>query len=155
MNERVSRALRHDPRAWFGVAVVVLIVTLAALAPLVSHGDPLAIDLVNQLQGPSRQHWLGTDIQGRDVWARLVYGSRVSRAPSALEACTYSSCRTTSTWPRTSRAIAAQPTTPMVKNTTMSDGCSAAAMAMSSSSVGNASVTSARRITTSSTQPPL
>jgi len=51
---------------------------LAVLAPLVSHGDPLAIDLVNQLQGPSRQHWLGTDIQGRDVWARLVYGSRVS-----------------------------------------------------------------------------
>ena len=78
MNERVSRALRRDPRAWFGVAVVVSIVLLAVLAPLVSHGDPLAIDLVNQLQGPSRQHWLGTDIQGRDVWARLVYGSRVS-----------------------------------------------------------------------------
>jgi len=78
MNERVSGALRRDPRAWFGVAVVVLIVLLAVLAPLVSHGDPLAIDLVNQLQGPSRQHWLGTDIQGRDVWARLVYGSRVS-----------------------------------------------------------------------------
>jgi ABC-type dipeptide/oligopeptide/nickel transport system permease subunit len=78
MNERVKRALRRDPRAWFGVAVVVLIVLLAVLAPLVSHGDPLAIDLVNQLQGPSRQHWLGTDIQGRDVWARLVYGSRVS-----------------------------------------------------------------------------
>jgi len=78
MNERVKRALRRDPRAWFGVAVVVLIVLLAVLAPLVSHGDPLAIDLVNQLQGPSRQHWLGTDIQGRDVWARLVYGSRIS-----------------------------------------------------------------------------
>jgi peptide/nickel transport system permease protein len=78
MNERVKRALRRDPRAWFGIAVVVLIVLLAVLAPFVSHGDPLAIDLVNQLQGPSRQHWLGTDIQGRDVWARLVYGSRVS-----------------------------------------------------------------------------
>jgi ABC-type dipeptide/oligopeptide/nickel transport system permease subunit len=78
MNERVKRALRRDPRAWFGVAVVVVIVLLAVLAPLVSHGDPLAIDLVNQLQGPSRQHWLGTDIQGRDVWARLVYGSRIS-----------------------------------------------------------------------------
>jgi ABC-type dipeptide/oligopeptide/nickel transport system permease subunit len=78
MNERVARALRTDPRAWFGVAVVVLIVSLAVLAPLVSHGDPLAIDLVNQLQGPSRAHFLGTDIQGRDVWARLVYGSRVS-----------------------------------------------------------------------------
>jgi ABC-type dipeptide/oligopeptide/nickel transport system permease subunit len=78
MNERVKRALRSDPRAWFGVAVVVLIVLAAVLAPLVSHGDPLAIDLVNQLQGPSRRHWLGTDIQGRDVWARLIYGSRIS-----------------------------------------------------------------------------
>jgi len=78
MNERVKRALRRDLRAWFGVGVVVAIVLLAVLAPLVSHHDPLEIDLVNQLQGPSPAHWLGTDIQGRDVWARLVYGSRVS-----------------------------------------------------------------------------
>jgi ABC-type dipeptide/oligopeptide/nickel transport system permease subunit len=78
MNERVKRALRGDARAWFGVSVIVLIVLLAVLAPLVSLHDPLRIDLVNQLQGPSPTHWLGTDIQGRDVWARLVYGARVS-----------------------------------------------------------------------------
>ena len=78
MNERVKRALRGDARAWFGVSVVVLIVLLAVLAPLVSLHDPLRIDLVNQLQGPSLSHWLGTDVQGRDVWARLVYGARVS-----------------------------------------------------------------------------
>ena len=78
MNERVKRALRGDARAWFGVSVIVLIVLLAVLAPLVSLHDPLRIDLVNQLQGPSPTHWLGTDIQGRDVWARLVYGTRVS-----------------------------------------------------------------------------
>jgi ABC-type dipeptide/oligopeptide/nickel transport system permease subunit len=78
MNERVKRALRRDVRAWFGIGVVVTIVLLAVLAPLVSHHDPLDIDLVNQLQGPSPAHWLGTDIQGRDVWARLVYGARVS-----------------------------------------------------------------------------
>ncbi len=78
MNERVTRALRRDARAWFGIAVIVILVLLAAFAPLVSHHDPLRIDLVNQLQGPSTTHWLGTDIQGRDVWARLVYGARVS-----------------------------------------------------------------------------
>ena len=78
MNERVKRALRRDARAWFGIGVVAVLVLLAVLAPLVSHHDPLEIDLVNQLQGPSTAHWLGTDIQGRDVWARLVYGSRVS-----------------------------------------------------------------------------
>lgn len=78
MNERVKRALRGDARAWFGISVVVLLVLLAILAPLVAHQDPLRIDLVHQLQGPSWQHWLGTDIQGRDVWARLVYGARIS-----------------------------------------------------------------------------
>src|SRR3954462_8816176 len=78
MNERVKRALQRDARAWFGIGVVVLLVLLAVAAPLVSRHDPLGIDLVNQLQGPSPAHWLGTDIQGRDVWARLVYGARVS-----------------------------------------------------------------------------
>lgn len=78
MNERAKRALRADRRAWFGASVIVLMVLMAIAAPLVSHHDPLRIDLVNQLQGPSGGHWLGTDIQGRDVWARLVYGARVS-----------------------------------------------------------------------------
>jgi ABC-type dipeptide/oligopeptide/nickel transport system permease subunit len=78
MNERVTRALRRDARAWFGIAVVVLLVLLAAAAPIVARYDPLRIDIVNQLQGPSLHHWLGTDIQGRDVWARLVYGARIS-----------------------------------------------------------------------------
>jgi ABC-type dipeptide/oligopeptide/nickel transport system permease subunit len=78
VNERVKRALRGDARAWFGVSVVVLLVLLALLAPLVAHHDPLRIDLVHQLEPPSPSHWLGTDIQGRDVWARLVYGARVS-----------------------------------------------------------------------------
>jgi ABC-type dipeptide/oligopeptide/nickel transport system permease subunit len=78
MNERVKRALRRDARAWFGVCVVVLLALLALLAPLVARHDPLRIDLVHQLQSPSLTHWLGTDIQGRDVWARLVYGARIS-----------------------------------------------------------------------------
>jgi ABC-type dipeptide/oligopeptide/nickel transport system permease subunit len=72
--------LRHDARAWFGGSVVVLLVLLAVAAPLVVRHDPLRIDLINQLQPPSGMHWLGTDIQGRDVWARLVYGARVSLA---------------------------------------------------------------------------
>jgi ABC-type dipeptide/oligopeptide/nickel transport system permease subunit len=75
---RALRALRADPRAWFGFGVIAMLVFLAAAAPLVAGHDPLQIDLINQLSPPSSRHWLGTDVQGRDVWARLVYGARIS-----------------------------------------------------------------------------
>jgi len=75
---RATRHLRHDPRAWIGVGVVGLLILMAIAAPLIAGHDPLAIDLVRSLEGPSRAHWFGTDIQGRDVFARLVYGARVS-----------------------------------------------------------------------------
>ncbi len=75
---RATEHLRRDGRAWFGVLVVLLMVAAALAAPLIARHDPTAIDLVNQLQRPSSAHWMGTDIQGRDVWARLVYGARIS-----------------------------------------------------------------------------
>lgn len=75
---RALRALRADPRAWFGFGVIAMLLFLAAAAPLVARHDPVQIDLINQLSPPSSRHWLGTDIQGRDVWARLVYGARIS-----------------------------------------------------------------------------
>lgn len=51
---------------------------MAIAAPLIARQDPNSIDLINLLEPPSAAHWLGTDVQGRDVWARLVYGARVS-----------------------------------------------------------------------------
>ena len=81
---RTTERLRRDPRAWFGVTVVTLMVLAAIAAPVVARVDPLQIDLANQLQGPSWAHWLGTDIQGRDVWARLIYGARVSLAAGII-----------------------------------------------------------------------
>jgi len=77
-DSRAARALRADARAWFGAGVVVVLVFLALAAPLVARHDPIHIDLIHQLSPPSAEHWLGTDIQGRDVWARLVYGARIS-----------------------------------------------------------------------------
>jgi ABC-type dipeptide/oligopeptide/nickel transport system permease subunit len=65
------KRLLGDNRARFGIAVIV-IMALAAIAA------PLKIDLTNFLQKPSAAHWLGTDVQGRDIWSRLVYGARVS-----------------------------------------------------------------------------
>ncbi len=78
MTSRAGETLRHDARAWFSVVVIVLIAGAAIGAPLVAHHDPLAIDLRSQLLPPSGAHWLGTDVQGRDVWARLVFGARIS-----------------------------------------------------------------------------
>jgi ABC-type dipeptide/oligopeptide/nickel transport system permease subunit len=75
---RATQHLKRDARAWFGVFVVLLMVVAALAAPLIARHDPTDVDLINQLQGPSAEHWMGTDIQGRDVWARLVYGARIS-----------------------------------------------------------------------------
>jgi ABC-type dipeptide/oligopeptide/nickel transport system permease subunit len=63
---------------WVGGAVVLAAVIAAVAAPLLAARDPTAINLADQLLPPSSTYWLGTDIQGRDVWARLVYGARVS-----------------------------------------------------------------------------
>jgi len=76
--------LARDPRAVGGVAVVILLIAIAVAAPLVARHDPLRVDLMQQLRSPSSAHWLGTDVQGRDVWARLVYGARVSLAVGLL-----------------------------------------------------------------------
>lgn len=77
---RATERLRRDKRAWFGVMVVLLMVTAAIAAPLFGRHDPLSIDLSAALRPPSGDHWFGTDIQGRDVWSRLVHGARVSLA---------------------------------------------------------------------------
>src|SRR3954468_15043818 len=75
---RATARLKTDKRAWFGGGLLVLLVLLAIAAPVFARHDPFGIDLINSLQPPSFTHWFGTDIQGRDVWARLVYGARVS-----------------------------------------------------------------------------
>jgi peptide/nickel transport system permease protein len=78
MNAKVWATLRGDRRAMLGMGAIAVMVLLAAFAPLVTRWDPTGIALANQLQPPSATHWLGTDLQGRDVWTRLVYGARIS-----------------------------------------------------------------------------
>jgi len=68
----------RDNRARIGIGIVIVMALAALLAPLIARQSPITIDLLHILQRPSAQHWLGTDIQGRDMWSRLVYGARVS-----------------------------------------------------------------------------
>jgi ABC-type dipeptide/oligopeptide/nickel transport system permease subunit len=84
---RATQRLRGDLRAWFGVCVVGLLLLMAIAAPIIARHDPYAIDLVRSLESPTRAHWFGTDIQGRDVFARLVYGARVSLTVGIASQC--------------------------------------------------------------------
>ena len=80
MIAEVWARLWRDTRARIGLIVVAMLLLLALLAPLLARHDPIRVDLLRQLQPPSAEHWMGTDVQGRDVWARLVYGARISLA---------------------------------------------------------------------------
>ena len=72
-----SRLFR-DRTAVAGLVVVALLVLAALLAPWLAPHDPHAADIVNKFAGPSRDHLLGTDELGRDVFSRLLHGARVS-----------------------------------------------------------------------------
>jgi peptide/nickel transport system permease protein len=61
-----------------GAAVIVLMATVAVFAPLLATHHPLATDYGAMLSPPGAQHWLGTDAHGRDVYSRMLYGSRTA-----------------------------------------------------------------------------
>ncbi len=79
------RAIRRHRSAAVGLALIALFIVAAVFAPLVANHDPLAIT-PDELEGPSRHHFLGTDGVGRDVFSRLVFGSRLSLGTAALAA---------------------------------------------------------------------
>lgn len=68
--------IRASPTAMFGLAIVLLWVFIAIFAPLVTSYTPFEQDYKSINKPPSSAHILGTDHMGRDVWARIVYGSR-------------------------------------------------------------------------------
>jgi peptide/nickel transport system permease protein len=75
---RALRRLARRRAALAGLVVVSLFIALAMLAPLVSPYDPLATDWLTVRKAPSATHWFGTDEIGRDVLARIIWGSRAS-----------------------------------------------------------------------------
>lgn len=72
------RRFTRNRASVFGLLVVVIMLLLAALAPVICQYDPLALDVANRLKGLSSTHWFGTDSMGRDVFARVLYGARIS-----------------------------------------------------------------------------
>lgn len=67
-----------SPRIMVGSSIVLVFILLAILAPLIAPYDPLKINLRNKYKPPSAAHWLGTDVHGRDILSRLIWGTRIS-----------------------------------------------------------------------------
>jgi len=76
--KRFRDAFRRHPTALVGGAILIAMVAIAILAPWLGTVDPLAVFPSQRLHPPSAESWLGTDMLGRDVYSRVVYGARVS-----------------------------------------------------------------------------
>lgn len=75
---RRLRALRRNSVAMLGLSVIAAWALVAVFAPIIAPYEPFQQEIANRLQPPSAQHWFGTDELGRDVFSRVVYGSRIS-----------------------------------------------------------------------------
>lgn len=68
-----------------GVVICVMWVLVAIFAPLISPYDPVTDqDMAGRFQAPSGEHWFGTDSLGRDVFSRVLYGTRISLTAGAI-----------------------------------------------------------------------
>jgi peptide/nickel transport system permease protein len=83
------RSLARNPLAMVGLVIIAALLVMAAAAPVVATHDPIAQILSQRLLPPlTGGHILGTDELGRDIWSRIVYGSRVTLYIVALVAVT-------------------------------------------------------------------
>lgn len=74
--------------AMLGLLIILALLVIAVLAPWIAGQSPIAQDLAARLQPPSAEHWFGTDAFGRDIFARVVYGARITLMIVVLVAVT-------------------------------------------------------------------
>lgn len=72
------RQLRRRRVALLGMVLVAINVLVAVLAPAIGRWEPQRLDVQARLAPPTATHWMGTDDVGRDVWSRVVHGTRLS-----------------------------------------------------------------------------
>jgi peptide/nickel transport system permease protein len=75
---RIWLALLGNPLAVVGAGIVLVLILLAIFAPLIATHSSTAQNLSMRLMPPSAENWMGTDELGRDIWSRVVYGSRIT-----------------------------------------------------------------------------
>ena len=72
------KRLKRNKLAMLGLGIVLLLIIIALFAPFIAPYDPIARVKEDSLLGPSRTYWFGTDVLGRDILSRVIYGSRIS-----------------------------------------------------------------------------
>lgn len=72
------RLIASKTSAKIGGTIVIVLLIVALLPDVFATHDPIKIDVLNKLQPPSSMHWFGTDEFGRDVYSRVVHGSRIT-----------------------------------------------------------------------------
>ncbi|CAN5459502.1 ABC transporter permease [soil metagenome] len=76
--QTVRKAIKRSPALSFGVGILIVLVTVAILAPVIAPYNPNALGTKTVLLGPSWDHPFGTDNLGRDLLSRVLYGYRIS-----------------------------------------------------------------------------
>ncbi|TMH26959.1 MAG: ABC transporter permease [Betaproteobacteria bacterium] len=75
---RFREAFRRHPTALIGGAILIVMIAMAIFAPWLHTIDPQQVFPIKRLRPPSATSWFGTDMLGRDVYSRAIYGARVS-----------------------------------------------------------------------------
>jgi peptide/nickel transport system permease protein len=75
---KVATFIRRHPTIVAGGFLISVMILIAILAPFLGTVDPTALAPIKRLRAPSAEHWFGTDALGRDVYSRVIYGTRIS-----------------------------------------------------------------------------
>lgn len=83
-SSRAWRKLRKDPAGIIPIIILILLISMVIIGPFLYKQNPQKTNALATLESPSAEHWLGTDELGRDVFARILVGGRVSLAVGLL-----------------------------------------------------------------------
>lgn len=78
LGQSLWRVFNANKTSWAGLVVLAAIIVMAVFAPWLAPHDPVEQDIIARLQPPDAQYLLGTDMFGRDVLSRIIWGSRIS-----------------------------------------------------------------------------
>jgi peptide/nickel transport system permease protein len=74
----LARRIGQDPMGILGLLIVLAVVIVGILAPWITPFDPFKLSIPEKLQPPGLAHWMGTDQLGRDVFSRIILGTRIA-----------------------------------------------------------------------------